>query len=234
MRIAICDDDKVFSNLLKNNIYEYSEQHNLEAVVDLFCNGFNLIDCKTRFDIIILDYEMNEINGLETAKSLRLGTNKSTCIIFLTSHPEIAIPAYEVDTFRFVLKSTDFDSLNKAINSYLKTKSHNYNIPVRSKNETVIINTEKIMYVEAQNKNIFIHLDNNNIIKTNSSLTAFCNELPHTHFFKIHKAFVVNFDYISRREKNNLLLNNCTISLPISRNYMQSYKNSYYNYLKDR
>ena len=44
MRIAICDDDKVFLNELKNKIYEYSNEHNLEPVVDAYTYGNDLIN----------------------------------------------------------------------------------------------------------------------------------------------------------------------------------------------
>ena len=98
MKIAICDDEALFLSQLKSKIYEYSNKHNLEPVVDEYTVGSNLIDSNIKYDIIILDYQMDKIDGLETARQLRNGINEFACIIFLTNYGEISIDAYSVDT----------------------------------------------------------------------------------------------------------------------------------------
>lgn len=118
MRIAVCDDERHMLDLIKRKLYDYSNIHNWESVIDTFDNGNELLKSKTKYNIVILDYQMNEIDGLETAKLLRKGHNSQACIIFLTSFPEIAIPAYDVDTYRFVLKDNIDDGLTKALDDF--------------------------------------------------------------------------------------------------------------------
>ena len=72
MRIAICDDETLFLSQLKSKIYEYSNNHNLEPVVDEYTVGSNLINSNIKYDIVILDYQMDKIDGLETARQLRI------------------------------------------------------------------------------------------------------------------------------------------------------------------
>lgn len=233
MRIAICDDEKSFFSVLKSKIYDYSNLHNWESVVDTYDCGYDLINTKIKYDIIILDYQMEQIDGLETAKLLRSGINKFSCIIFLTSFPEIAISAYDVDTYRFVVKSSLFDGLYKALDDFRKIIKVNYDISIKSSNEFITINTGKITFLEVQNKNSFLHLDNGQMYETKKSLTDLYKELPHTHFFRIHKSFIVNFMHISERGQNYVKVRNYDYELPISRNYLSKFKQKYYNYLKD-
>lgn len=233
MRIAICDDETSFSSILKSKIYDYSNLHNWDSVVDTYDCGYDLIKNKVKYDIIILDYQMEPIDGLETAKLLRSGINKFSCIIFLTSYPEIAISAYDVDTYRFVVKNTLFDVLYKALDDFRKIIKTNYDISIKSDNEFFTINTENITFIEVQNKSSYLHLCNEQIYETKKSLTDLYKVLPHTHFFRIHKSFIINFMYISERGQNYVKVRNYDLELPISRNYLSKFKQKYYNYLKD-
>lgn len=61
MRIAICDDEKSFSSVLKSKIYDYSTLHNWESVVDTYDCGYDLINAKIKYDIIILDYQWSKL-----------------------------------------------------------------------------------------------------------------------------------------------------------------------------
>lgn len=234
MRIAICDDENDFIINLKSKLYEYSNKYNWESVIDTYINGYDLINAKIKYDIIILDYQMNKINGLETAKHIRKGINQFSCIIFLTSYPEIAIPAYNVDTYRFVVKNTLYKGLYEALDDFRMIKSFDYDIIIKSKNELITVNTKDIIYLEAQNKDIFLYLIDNNIIHTKATLNSLYNKLPHTHFFKIHKAFIINFKYIHKRNNTSITMQNQINELPISRNYLSKFKETYYNYLKNQ
>lgn len=232
MNIAICDDDKSFLIELKSKMYDYSNLHNWESVVYTYESGFDLVNAKTKFDIIILDFQMNQMDGIETARKLRNGINQFSCIIFLTSYPEIAIPAYSVDTYRFVVKNTLYTGLYKALDDFRNIKKIDYDISIKHNNEYLTINTERITFIEVQNKCCFLHLSTGQILSTNRSLSQLYKEVPHTHFFKIHKSFVINFKYISERGINFVKIINYQHEIPISRNYASTFKKKYYNYLK--
>ena len=86
MRIAICDDEALFLAQLKSKIYEYSNKHNLEPVVDEYTIGSDLINSNIKYDIIILDYQMDKIDGLETARQLRNGINIISIYGYIVSY----------------------------------------------------------------------------------------------------------------------------------------------------
>mgnify|MGYP004730973699 CR=1 FL=1 len=108
MRIAIVDDEQKFLLNLKSMIKKvYPEPDKLK--ISEFGSGDEFIKDfkKNMYDIIILDIEMKELNGLETAERIR-SADSSVIIVFLTSHQEFALQGYEVNAFRYMLWSSFF------------------------------------------------------------------------------------------------------------------------------
>lgn len=236
MKIALCDDEPVFSVRLKSAVYAYANKNNWEPAVDVYKSGTELVKANVRYDIIILDYKMDGLNGLETAKALRAGVNCFSCIIFLTNYPEIAIPAYEVDTYRFVLKNTLNQGLFNALDDFRRMKGFDYDISVKAcpDNFLLTLNTSEIIFIEVINKECIIHTTNGGEILTRRSLSGLFSELPNTHFYRIHKAYAVNFQHIKERSNTFLKVTGCSLQLPISRNYLREFKKAYYNFLKNQ
>lgn len=233
MYIAFCDDDIIFVSNLKRNVYSYCNDYNIESVIDIYTSGESLLNSKIKYDIIILDYQMDKLNGLDTAKKLRKGINSSSCIIFLTSYPEIAIPAYEVDTYRFVVKNTLPDGLFKALDDYRTAVKPDYNIDIKVNDEIISISTKDIVFFEVQDKFVSIHRADGSVITIRNKLSHLYRKMPSSHFFRIHKSYVVNFDFISHQHGTSLKLKHYDRSLPISQNYLKAFEEKYITYLKN-
>lgn len=105
MRIAICDDEKTYIEKLKNGInslqtheneFEFSEFESGESFIEQFS--------KDKYDLVILDIEMKDLNGLQTAEFLRQ-IDKNVILIFMTSFDKFVYQGYEVKAFRYILKN---------------------------------------------------------------------------------------------------------------------------------
>lgn len=233
MRIAICDDDLQLCNSIKYNIYEYANNHNWEPVVDIFSSGETIVKAALKYDIIFMDYQMDGIDGLETAKLLRNGVNSHACIIFLTNYPQIAISAYEVDTYRFIVKETLFDSLFKALDDYRKANKYDVKLEIKADHNTFMIDTSDLLFVEVMDKLLFIHLTDGSILKTRITLHKFYQKLPEMYFARIHKSFIVNLKYVASHTDNSIRIYNYCQDLPLSRNCLKGFKSRYQIYLRD-
>ena len=84
MRIAICDKDKGCAEKTKKMIYDYANERRLDLLVEIYDSSEALLRSVNDYLLIILDYHINGLNGLETAKHLR-ANNCSSTIIFLSS-----------------------------------------------------------------------------------------------------------------------------------------------------
>lgn len=121
MKIAVCDDEEIFSMKLKKYLEQY--YNSIDLIIDVFKSGEDFIrkikSLTDRYDIVFLDIEMSPIDGIETAKKLR-ENNKDVIIIFLTSHGEFATDGYEVDAFRFLIKPVQEVKLKRALQDVQK------------------------------------------------------------------------------------------------------------------
>lgn len=103
MKIAVCDDEMVLFEELYTLLNEYSALKKEPILTTYFKTGNDLLLSTEKFDIIFMDYQMDDMDGLETSKRLRL-KNSNVAIIFLTAFPKIVFQSFEVNTFRFLLK----------------------------------------------------------------------------------------------------------------------------------
>jgi len=229
--IAVCDDEKIIRDDLKNAVYAYSNMHRLDIIVDEYLSGEKLLSSGKEYDIVFLDYKMSGINGLETAKTLRMNNVKST-IIFLTSNPYFVFESFEVNPFRFFEKPLDTKKLYSALDKYFHTIGNDYPILLKIGRETVCVKTNDVVYLEADNKKCYVNLfaERLHCAKTMSAVVSF---MPKEIFFKVHKAFTVNFNYISNYDKENIYFKN-NEHVPISRKFYTEFKEAYLIYVKGR
>ena len=97
MFIAICDDDILYMNKVKEMIEQWGKDNNEDVSVYLFNHGDALINSyqKSKIDVIFLDIMMPLLNGMDAAREIRK-TDQVVKIIFLTSSPEFALESYDV------------------------------------------------------------------------------------------------------------------------------------------
>ena len=101
IKIAICDDEMTFVDKINTLISEWSAQNQYFSVIQTFSNGQNLIydiEDGQHYDLVILDIEMPAINGMEVADAIRR-LLPDILVIFVTSHTEYALDAYELSIF---------------------------------------------------------------------------------------------------------------------------------------
>lgn len=214
MKIAICDDELNARKQQREFIEKYdSTQH---FVIEEFSSGEELVQAlKNRhIDIIFLDIEMEKINGIDTAKLIRINDQKAI-IIFVSSHQERVFDSFECEAFNFITKPFTQERFNsvftKAIEKY---KFLNKSIVITLKGDSVELPVKKIKYFESYRKHlIFYTYDGEYQIIAN--LSDVLNELAPYGFLQTHQGYVVNMNLIKRFEGLNIILIDGT-KVPIS------------------
>jgi len=206
MRLAICDDDSEIIQSIKPVLYQYANDHRFEMVIETFYCGEELLRSDISFDMILLDYEMGELNGMQTAHRLR-NKNINCAIIFITNHTHFVFNAFEVNAFRFFRKPLLDSDLNNALDAYFCMYGHDYPILLKCDREILEINTKDIVSLEAMGRNCIIHLKNNYICCT-KSMSNICQKIPMHHFYKVSRSAIVNLNYIEKHSNKEIILKN--------------------------
>ena len=231
IRIAVCDDEQIFRDGVKDAITVYSSKRGYEITLDDYASGEDLLNSEHEYNIVILDFTMEGLDGLETAKILR-EKNKGCAIIFLTSFPHFVYESFEVGTFRFFQKPLDAGKLQKALDDFFELFRNEYPLMLNTGRGTILVQTCSIAFVEASNKKCYINLVEDRL-HCAMSMAAIEKLMPKNAFYKVHKGFIVNFNHIRNYDNEFIHFNNGK-SVPVSRKCFNPFKDKYRNYVKSR
>lgn len=119
MRIAICDDEKIYRKQLMTELEKIIKS--LDVIIDEYDNGKELIDKydKYKYELVFLDIEMPAMNGIDLARALRVKSDTLE-IVFLTGHIEYALEGYEVNALRYLTKPVNPQKLQEVISFITK------------------------------------------------------------------------------------------------------------------
>ena len=192
---------------------------------------FELEENPNRFDIIIIDIIMKNVNGIDATKILR-NYGYQGIIIFLTSSSEFALDAFEVEPLNYIMKNEDQENKFKEI--FLKAiRQVEYDISkkivIHNKQKNIIVKLDNIIYIESINKKIIIYRLYEDPEEVYYRLNEILKKIEPFGFIRCHKSYIVNSKYVV--SFNNLqckLLNESII--PIGRKFSKDFKNKFLNY----
>ncbi len=236
LKIGICDDDIKYTDFLVEQVSTYFSTNSLEYKCITFNSGEALLNYKEdNFDILLLDIEINELNGMNLAQTIR-SYNQDVIIIFITSFINYSLEGYKVNAFRYILKdSKAFQSnLKECLDSaIIKLSSINDDTKVAYtfKEGIYTFNISDLIYIESSLHTLKFHFNNtNSSYSLRATLNKMEQELNTTLLLRIHQSYLVNMKHIKCIDSHTVILDN-NLSLPISKN---KYKNSIDRYLAYR
>ena len=201
--------------------------------IETYVNSDNLLyditENKFFFDLILLDIEMPGSTGMEIAEKIK-PCLPDVKIIFITSHIEYAIDAFELSIFRYVPKTDIAGRLPAAIQDAIKlialADGKTYTIQTNSRLEKIPY--KEIYYIERDGKNASISASGG-VSKVRKSLQQVYAELNAEEFIYIDRGCIVNIIHIMQIKDGMAFLKN-GMSLPISRAHLQEVKAQINNY----
>lgn len=230
MKIAICDDDWHMQQTLRLLIDEIYQD--LDMLVDGFTSGEALLAAVQKhsqpYQLILLDIEMRGIDGIETAKRLRK-LLPDCYIIFITSHDEFALTGYEVAAFRYLVKPVQPEKLTEAISAVRAELSDHITLHVEDGPVEALLRVKDIYYIEAQDKRVRVVLKDT-AFSDRRGIDEIERALAGEDFFRVHRSYLINFRYVARLDKNEILLVSGE-QIPLSRLRKKAFKNAFQTYV---
>lgn len=134
-KIAVCDDETLFLEKIQQLAAQYYSERNIQAEIHCYDNTDAFLQSNlVEYDLILLDMNMQEKNGIEVAKELR-SQKIETPIIYISAYIEMAPYGYVVNAFRYLLKNDLEETFCFAMDDVMKElKHHLETIEVRTEN----------------------------------------------------------------------------------------------------
>ena len=227
VKIAICDDEEKSVALHERMVRECLQAAGIGCEITTYTQSRNLLyditDDAFFYDLILLDIEMPGISGMELPQQIK-GFLPNVRIIFVTSHTEYAIDAFELSIFRYVPKNNLEAKLPAAVLDAARLieleAGQEYTIQTASRMEKIPF--KDIFYVQRDGKNASI-VSSAGISKVRKSLQQVFDELNTPEFIFIDRGYIVNIIQIMKISDSTAVLKNGE-QLPISRSHLQEVK----------
>ncbi len=203
LRIAICDDDLIFTGGLETLVLQESRSLGIRVDTDVFSDGktlLNSIQHGERYGLIFIDIEMEQVDGISAARKIR-ETDRSVLFIYISGYDRYLQDLFEVEPFRFLSKPLD----RKKFCRYFKEACHRigerevfYQFSFNRNIQKVSL--KEVVYFESCNRMIHIHLCDGTTAHFYGKLNTVEKELAGSrrYFLRIHQSFLVNYDYITK------------------------------------
>lgn len=222
MNCIIIDDDKLSRRVIEEFINKTDEL----KLVGSFKNAIdaiNTISKDVNIQLIFLDIEMPEMNGIDFLNSMKVLLQ----VIIISSKEKYAIEAFNYDVTDYLLKPIAYSRFYKAVTKALKrqdqTKKDTDNkgeIFIKKGSSLVRIKFDNILWVEALENYVILNTINDRMT-IHFTMKAIEKKLPANKFTRIHRSFIVNVNKISVIQDNfvEIKSQNVTKNIPIGKSF---------------
>ncbi len=205
MDVLIVDDDKPIGLYLKRIVSQVSEVN--DVTVTTSSQEALELARKHRPQVVFLDVDMPEMNGLEVARAIT-ELDRGIFLIFATAHPDYALDAYEVHPFDYILKPFDEErikntlhKLNRRVTEPLLPASYSKKtIPIQIPGKTILLQSDKIIYVESRRAQILINTTTGQYA-LKGNLDTWTKKLAPFGFIPSHRSYLVNLDQVKQIDR---------------------------------
>ena len=222
IKVAICDDDNLFAHQLENIILNTCDNEGIKVDTEIYLSGFTLekgILTGQKFDLIYLDIQMENGDGISAAKNIRK-MDDNVILIFVSSYDRYMMELFRLDVFAFIKKPIDSASFSKIfLDANQKICSKSFFFAFKYRNQEYKIPCKDILYYESKSGEI--HVFNGKLSHVEKNLEK--GKIP---FLRIHQSYLVNYFLIKSRTKSEVTLINGT-NLPISEDRQKQFSIDY-------
>jgi DNA-binding LytR/AlgR family response regulator len=214
-RIAICDDELIFAEELKELISGYMTEKGLVFKIDTYSSGEDLVKLGievVRYTVVFLDINMEKMDGIKVAEKIR-AASREVFIVFVTAYVSYSLEGYRLDAVRYLLKgSENFQStVNECMDAIIGKL--NYSVAKRKfefKEGTKEVSLDRLLYIESKLHKLEFHImeDNLNTYTMYEKLSALEDTLKSDDFIRIHQSYLVNIKHIKNVVRYHVILNN--------------------------
>lgn len=216
IKIAIVEDETVEQERLKKYLDEFQNESGVKFLVDVFDKAFFFVEkYKADYQIIFLDIELPDGNGMEIASKIRQ-KDHDVIIVFITNLGQYAIKGYEVQAYDFILKPVKYERFKTLLNRLLHTvkiKKESF-LVLKTTSGLAKISTLEIQYLSVDDHLLYYHTSDK-VYECWETLKSAEEKLPKPMFARLNKSTIVNLLFVQAVNNDSVSLTNGKV-LPFS------------------
>lgn len=227
---AIVDDDATFLRALRGYVLRACEEESISCQVEALSDPLDFIeDYEPRYDVVFLDIEMPQLNGMDLARQIR-AQDERVCIIFITSMAQFALKGYEVNATDFIVKPLKYETFHTRFSHALRFVSlhRERDIVLRDDERTVRVPCSRVHYVE-KSKNSAVYHTELGIFRCRSTVAKVMSELGGMPFVQVNSGIIVNLAHVTTYTATEIVLGDH--SVPLSRSRRAGFMRAFMDYL---
>lgn len=204
----------------------------MKTVITQFSSGEELLKYDKIIDILFLDIQMKNIDGMETAKKLRRREFKGF-LIFITVLKEMVFQAFEVQAYDYLVKPLEEQHFNRTMERLLASMKNprEANLLVQKGSESRIVPFEDIVFCEVIDRKVYLHLLTSEVIDFYDRIENLEAKLD-SRFFRCHRSFLINLMYL-KSYKNGIAYIDSGKEIPVSRLRSKEFSSVVLQYMKE-
>lgn len=201
MKIGVCDDRKEIREIITGKIKKFYPAEQVTS----YKSGQEVLDESHLPDILLLDIQMPEMDGMETAGKLRR-RDKGMIIIFVTVAKDYVFQSFDVGAFHYLVKPFAEEKLAEVLQNAVRLVEERKaegtgrkkapSLMVTSKGEHIAVPLEDIVYAEVFNRKIIIHTMDADI-EYYGKMKELEKEAGED-FYRPHRAYLINFNFVRK------------------------------------
>lgn len=204
--IAICDDEEKQRVYIKSLVERWLRQtfHHVKIQEYASSEQFLFEQAYDRTQILFLDIEMEKMDGIALAREIRKH-NRQMQIIFVTGYMEYIQEGYDVEALHYLLKPVSQEKIDSVLERAVeRLKTADAVFLVECGGEVLRLPLKEIRFIESNRNYNIIHADND--YEMRGTLSELEEKLDEA-FVRVGRSYLVNFHYVRRIGKTELILN---------------------------
>lgn len=230
IRIAIVEDEPTERDRIKVYLEEIAQEDQTQFDIEQYSSGMAFVMSGMKdYDLVLMDIDMPNLNGIETAKALRK-VDQSATLIFVTNMAQYAISGYEVNAVDFILKPVNrYSFAIKIKRAISRTAKKNDNaIQIKMDGTIFLVHMYQIMYLEVDGHYVIFHTTQGDY-KEYTTLKLAQKRINSSHFVQCNQSFLINMKYIESVSRESVTVGGTIIY--ISRKMKTEFMNAVLDFL---
>ena len=213
-------------------VLNFFRKKNREISLRMFSGGEELLSYNGQIDILFLDIQMKDMDGMETARKLRADKFRGF-LVFITVLKEMVFQSFEVQAYDYLVKPVDdkqFEKTMERLYASMQNASED-SLLVQKGYEGRIIREDEIVFCEIIDRKIYLNLASGEVVDYYERIENMETKL-NNRFYRCHRSYLINLKHLKGYKNGTACMDNGK-EIPVSRLRSREFSGVVLQYMKN-